>query len=784
MFGLAFAALAFKHINIDLPGGADLQREGAGPLGLKLGLDLEGGGQLIYQADTGTRFDVTFQEPISTDLVAEALTELRFGVDEALLGEFTLLPSGGDLASIVRISTDLLEEDDPRAIGFQQAIEVALVAGRETEATIASSRLVSTETSTQFQLGFQGPITIDEVRRALGDIEAREDGLGLENPTVSESDGATEFGIDTTEPLDASDIRVLELQDSLVAALSAVRESDAKITSLRVVNTGSGTQFHATFQGLVTVEEVDRALGEITFGEDGPGLENPTVAESIGFTEFNLDTPEVLDAGDPRRTEFQETVEAHLGAAITAFEADTIAAPTSDQMNGALDIINRRVNLYGTDEPVIQRFGDDRIIVQLPGASGSITTITFAEPITTVDGGPTLHSVLTDAGYEDVVIEQPDSLTYRVESATVNAADRDAAQAALAETFGNLAAFQVSSAIDDAKALIGETAQLVFRERTCVDPVTCTQFTDADIGLTGDDLSDAYARAGQVGVDWEVVVHFNGRGTEIFSDLTQRISTQQDTKRIAVFLDDVQILAPVARAHIRDGVTRITGNFSREEARTFAIQLDAGRLPVPLKLIQENDVSALLGAESLRNSLIAGIIGLGLVIGFMMTYYRMAGAAAAVALIFYAVVELAIFKLVPITLTLSHIGGFILSIGMAVDANVLIFERMKEEMRIGRTLASSMEVGFNRAWPAIRDGNVSTLITCGVLLWFGDRLGGGLVTGFAISLGIGVLLSMFTAVVLSRNLLQLMAWAGFRNKVGLFTPEGVTRAASTPGGGS
>ena len=784
MFGLAFAALAFKHINIDLPGGAGLQREGTGPLGLKLGLDLEGGGQLIYQADTGTSIDLTFQDPIDAELLEETLARLRFGDDGVPLGEFTLQPRVGDLelgdsALIVRISTGLLEQDDPGVLGFQEALEGALIAGREPEAMIASSRIVNTETSTQFQLAFQGPITLQEVSRALLEMEVRGDGLALVNPTASESNGTTEFNIDTTEPLDPSDSRIPELQGSLEAALAAVRESDAAIESWRVVNTDSSTQFQVIFQGLVTVEEINVALEGIELRGEGQAGETPTVGEYIGFTKFSLDTSEVLGAGDPRRTEFQETVEGQLGP-ITPPDFDIIGAPTSDQMNGALDIINRRVNLYGTDEPVIQRFGDDRIIVQLPGASGSITTIAFAEPITTVDGGPTVHSVLTDAGYEDAVIERPDSRTYRVESATVNTAEREAAQTALAETFGGLAGFQVSSAIDDAKALIGETAQLEFRERTCTDE-NCTQFDDTDIGLTGDDLSDAYARASQVGLQWEVVVHFNGRGTEIFSDLTQRIN-QQPTKRIAVFLDDELILAPVAQAHIRDGVTRITGGFDREEARSFAIQLDAGRLPVPLKLIQENDVSALLGAESLRNSLIAGIIGLALVIAFMTTYYRMAGVVAAVALIFYAVVELSIFKLVPITLTLSHIGGFILSIGMAVDANVLIFERMKEEMRIGRTLASSMEVGFNRAWPAIRDGNVSTLITCGVLLWFGDRLGGGLVTGFAISLGIGVLLSMFTAVVLSRNLLQLMAWAGFRNKVGLFTPEGVSRAAPTPGG--
>lgn len=689
MFGLAFAALAFKNIDINLPG-VGLQREGTGPLGLKLGLDLEGGGQLIYQADTGTRLGLSFQDPIDAELLAETLTVLSFGDDELLLGEFTLLPRDGDFAPVVRVTADLLEEDDPRLTDFRS---------------------------------------------------------------------------------------------SLGGALSTLKDSPVVITSLRVVNIGSTTHLHVIFQDdasvQVTAAEVENALAGLLFGEDDLQLE-ATVDQSFAFANFRLETPEILDVGDPRRTGFQETVEGELGP-ITSFAADIIDAPTSDQMNGALDIINRRVNLFGTDEPVIQRFGDDRIIVQLPGASGSVTTVTFAEPITTVDGGPTPQSVLTDAGYEDVDVEQPDSRNYRIQSATVNAAVREAARQDLEEAFGTVADFQVSSAIDNAKAVIGETAQLVFRERTCTD-VLCSQFTDSDIGLTGDDLSDAYPRAGQVTTEWEVVVHFNGRGTEIFSDLTQRIN-QQQTKRIAIFLDDQLILAPVAQAHIRDGVTRITGGFTREEARNFAIQLDAGRLPVPLKLIQENDVSALLGAESLRNSLIAGLVGLGLVIAFMMTYYRMAGVVAAVALIFYAVVELAIFKLVPITLTLSHIGGFILSIGMAVDANVLIFERMKEETRVGRTLASAMEVGFNRAWPAIRDGNISTLITCGVLLWFGDRLGGGLVTGFAISLGIGVLLSMFTAVVLSRNLLQLFAWAGLRNKVGLFTPEGVPQSAPTPGGG-
>jgi preprotein translocase subunit SecD len=681
LLALAFAALSFRNVDIDIPGLPQLKREGTGPLGLKLGLDLRGGGQLIYQADTGTSFDLSFQDPITQGSLGETLGDLRFGEEGLPLEKFTLEPRGPFRVQIVQISTELLDEDDPRVSKFQESVEAKL-------GTIASLRVFNTDTITRFDVAFLDPIL---------------------------------------------------------------------------------------------PQEVTDALGGVVFGEEELVLENPTVNNSLGFASFLMKTG-VLEDGDPRRTSFQETVVAKLGT-ITSLGIDTIELPDSDQMDGALDIINRRVNLYGTDEPIIQRFGDDRIIVQLPGASGSVTEVRFLEPVPEAADAETLRSVFVAAGFDDVEIDRQDDRSFRIKSATVNAAKREAAQEALVESLGVIQGFQVSSAIDDAKDLIGQTAQLVFKERTCID-LSCSQFADADIGLTGEDLSRAFARIDSVGIGWEVVINFDGRGTEIFSDLTRRISGQQDTKRIAIFLDDDEILAPVALAHIRDGVTRITGNFNREEAQTFAIQVDAGRLPVPLKLIQENDVSALLGSESLRNSLIAGIIGLALVMAYMVAYYRMAGVVASLALVFYAVVELAIFKLVPITLTLSHIGGFILSIGMAVDANVLIFERMKEEIRIGRTLASSMEVGFNRAWPAIRDGNFSTLITCGVLLWFGDRLGGGLVTGFAISLGIGVLLSMFTAVVLSRNLLQLLAWAGFRNRIGLFTPEGVHRTAPIPGRGA
>ena len=211
----------------------------------------------------------------------------------------------------------------------------------------------------------------------------------------------------------------------------------------------------------------------------------------------------------------------------------------------------------------------------------------------------------------------------------------------------------------------------------------------------------------------------------------------------------------MARAHIRDGRTQISGNFNREAARTLAIQIESGRLPVPLRLIQESDVDALLGAESLKNSLVAGMVGIGLVFIFMIIYYRMAGVVAAFALLFYAIIVLAIFKMIPITLELAHIGGFILSIGMAVDANVLIFERMKEELRDGRSIDFSLQSGFRRAWPSIRDSNISTIITCTILFWFGSTFGASIVKGFALTLAIGVGVSMFTAIVVTRNLLHV-----------------------------
>ena len=645
ILGLALAALGFRSINIDLPGLPALDREGAGPLGLKLGLDLSGGGHLVFQADTGSRFDVTLLEPANLEDIAEALTGFRFGEEELPLEDFQVYPRDVELVQ------------------------------REVEATSAI---------------------------IVGSEEASAEG---EASTADSTDTA-----------------------------------------------GEGTE-----------EEPE--------GEE-PQLEIIRVAST-----FQIRTP-LLAPDDPRRTGLRDSIEDALGQ-VDEFQVADIGNPDASQMQGVLENITRRVNRFGTEEPIIQIFGDDRIIVQLPGASGSTTELEFAEP---VDDLGLVSSTLSAAGYRDVKVERVDDRSFRALSGTVGSALELEALAALTEAIAAPTLLTVNSAIDEAKALIGQTALLEFKERTC-QTLVCAEFNDADLGLTGDDLERAEAAADPVGIGWVVNLQFDGRGSDIFSRLTRDIAGVE-TKRIAVFMDDQELIAPVALAWIRDGRTQISGDFTREDARTLAIQLESGRLQVPLKLIQESDVDALFGSESLRNSLIAGLVGLGLVLLFMIAYYRMAGVVAACALVFYALMVLAVFKLIPITLELAHIGGFILSIGMAVDANILIFERMKEEVRIGRTLASSMEVGFSRAWPAIRDSNISTMITCLVLLWFGDRLGGGLVTGVAISLFIGVAASMFTAVVVSRNLLQLLAFAGLGGRISLFTPEKVGRESTQTSSGS
>ncbi|MEG3437178.1 protein translocase subunit SecD [Pannus brasiliensis CCIBt3594] len=291
------------------------------------------------------------------------------------------------------------------------------------------------------------------------------------------------------------------------------------------------------------------------------------------------------------------------------------------------------------------------------------------------------------------------------------------------------------------------------------------------VGLTGKNLQNAQISSTQ-GRNWEVAITFDGDGGKKFADLTKAIAGTGRT--IGIFLDNELVSAPVvdiqfAQTGITGGKAVITGNFTAESANDLAIQLRGGSLPFPVKVEEIRTVGATLGQDSIRRSIYAGLVGLLLVLIFMGVYYRLPGVIADISLIIYTILSLGAFALVGVTLTLPGIAGFILSIGMAVDANVLIFERTREELRAGKSLFRAVESGFYRAFSSILDSNVTTLIACAALFW----LGSGLVKGFALTLAIGVAISMFTALTCSRTLLYLTVLnvPSVRQKPQLFCPN-------------
>ena len=311
--------------------------------------------------------------------------------------------------------------------------------------------------------------------------------------------------------------------------------------------------------------------------------------------------------------------------------------------------------------------------------------------------------------------------------------------------------------------LIGQTAQLDFREEPN-EPQAASEsggsqpsildFQKTD--LTGKDLAKAQVEFNQSGTGAPVVaLGFTDEGKDKFGELTKR----NVGKRLAIYLDEMLLTAPVVQQPITTGDAVISGDFTVNEAKNLAIQLNAGALPVPVTVVEERTVGATLGQDSVFRSLRAGIIGLGLVILFMAAYYGRLGAIADLALIVYGLLTLAMYKLIPITLTLPGLAGFILSVGMAVDANILIFERMKEEERSGKPWRTAMELGFGRAWDSIKDANVATLMTAFVLLnpfeW-SFLPTSGLARGFALTLAIGVLTGLFTGIVVTRTFLRVL----------------------------
>lgn len=435
------------------------------------------------------------------------------------------------------------------------------------------------------------------------------------------------------------------------------------------------------------------------------------------------------------KIKYQKTFDVHLGLDLQGgshlvYQADFKDVPEADRasaLNSVRTTIERRVNGFGVAEPLVQAEGQDKIIVELPGIED------VNEAINQIGKTPFMEFRVENPNPQDV---------------TPNA-----------------------------------------QGQVIVDPNGAWLPT----GLSGKQLKRATAditQNGKASLNNEVIVRleFNDEGTKLFSDITSK----NIGKRIAIFLDGQILSAPTVQTAITDGVAIISGSFDVKTAKDLATNLNSGALPVPIKLISQQNVGATLGQESIHKSIIAGIIGLLLIAIFMIANYRFPGTLAILALILYALISFAIFKigisltavilvglffflgltvsvwfgalalvsyiallflngLAPVTLTLAGIAGFILSIGMAVDANILIFERLKEELRAGKGIDKAIDDGFTRAWSSIRDSNMSSLITTLILYTFGTPS----IKGFAVTLGIGILISMFTAITITRTLIKL-----------------------------
>jgi preprotein translocase subunit SecD len=433
------------------------------------------------------------------------------------------------------------------------------------------------------------------------------------------------------------------------------------------------------------------------------------------------------------------------GGSHLVYQADFKDLPSdqhAESLSGIRDIIERRVNSFGVSEPLVAVSGDDKVIIELPGIKD----------------------------------------------------------------------------VNEAIRQIGETPQLEFRVQNEEAPELTVDENGAvtldallaqwkPSGLSGKQLQRATPEIqGSAGFNQPVVrLEFNEEGKELFA----KITSENVGKPVAIVLDGQILSAPTVNEAITDGIAVISGSFSAEDVKILARRLNSGALPVPIKLVSQQNVGATLGKESVQKSVIAGLIGLILIVVFMISYYRFPGFLASLALLMYTIVAFAVFKigisgtavilvglffflsltvnarfgflallsylvlmffgsLQPVTLTLAGIAGFILSIGMAVDANILIFERLKEEIRAGKDTAKAVEDGFNRAWLSIRDSNVSSLITCFILYMYGTPT----IKGFAVTLAVGILVSMFTAISVTKNLLKIFMGNNLLTRPWLF---GVTR---------
>ncbi len=514
---------------------------------------------------------------------------------------------------------------------------------------------------------------------------------------------------------------------------------------------------------------------------------------------------------DIRVGKYFKELKVHLGldlqgGALLTYQADMSRIPAADRPNAldsARDVIERRVNAFGVSEPVVQTQivgGADRIIVELPGVTdvntaiakiGKTPLLEFREQATPVlltdvqkkeiadyntaqqkkaesvltqlkKGGD--FATLANQGSEDpgntntdgtknggdLGFSDPSNYVAEFKDALLALKDGEMSQQLVKSSYGYHIIKRIASkpgkSSDNKDITEIDAAHILFQTKS---EEAATQPNYVNTGLSGSQLKSASVTFETRSNAPQVSLVFNADGTKLFADITKK----NLNKVVGIFLDDEPISLPTVQSEITNGEAVITGSFTLQEAKQLATNLNAGALPVPINLVSQQTIGASLGQSSVERSFMAGVVGILLVSLFMLLYYRLPGLLAVGALFVYSLLVLALFKFWPITLTLPGIAGFILSIGMAVDANVLVFERTKEELRAGKPITLAVEQGFHRAWLSIRDSNISSIITCVILTWFGTSL----IRGFALTLVIGILISMFSAITVTRTFLRLAA---------------------------
>jgi len=487
------------------------------------------------------------------------------------------------------------------------------------------------------------------------------------------------------------------------------------------------------------------------------------------------------------------------GGAHLVYQADVSNLAFGDRdasVEGVRDVIERRVNALGVAEPVVQTnktsSGDYRVIVELAGVFdvnkaiaqiGETPLLEFRELDNSVSASdsPTTAELLEQ---DTELKKRAQALLDRVKAGEDFAQlardySEDPGSAQNGGDLGFIARGQLVSEFEDVlfdenfttgqvwpelvgtqfgwhiikkEAVRGEGEEREIQARHILLQIDNPNQKQANQNFINTQLSGKQLERADLVFDQntneaQVSLRFDKEGADLFRQITAR----NIGRPVAIYLDGSAISVPIVQQEITGGQAVITGQFSVTEAKTLAQRLNAGALPVPIELVSQQTIGPSLGQSSVDASLRAGIFGLMLVALFMILFYRLPGLLAVVALGIYAVFVLAIFKLLGVTLTLAGIAGFILSLGFAVDANVLIFERLKEELRSGKALSESIEIGFSRAWTSIRDSNISSLLTAVILYWFGSSL----IRGFAVTLSIGILVSMFSAIMVTRSMLRL-----------------------------